>query len=50
MVAGLAAYLLSTEGVRTPASLCKRTQDLSTARVIKDSKSTINPLVFNGIY
>lgn len=50
VVAGLAAYLLSTEGPRKPVDLCKRIQELATKSVVKDSKSTNNMLVFNGNY
>lgn len=47
-IAGLAAYLISLEGTRTPAALCQRIQSLATKNVITNPAGSVNYLAYNG--
>lgn len=48
-VAGLAAYLISLEGTRTPAALGERIKSLSTKNVVTSPGSgSVNQLAYNG--
>jgi subtilisin family serine protease len=47
-VAGIAAYLLSLEGTKSPADLKARILDLATSDLISDAKGVPNLLLYNG--
>ncbi|KAH7305426.1 oryzin [Stachybotrys elegans] len=48
-VAGLVAYLLGLEGLRTPAQIKTRVLELATKDLIQDARGSGNFFVYNGI-